>query len=365
MIIDELNVYHVAMPLIDPWITSYGADYEIHSILIHSKSEHHETWAETCGLELPTYSYESANSIYYNITEIFGEKIIGKDYQSSKDLNNDLSIYKGNPFAKAGLDITWWNLKSKMSGTPLHKLIGGTRDKVIAGADFGVEKDIDTLLAKIQIAVDNNTPRIKLKIKKTWDSEVLEAVNSTFPNSIFHVDCNGGYSLDDLDFLKSIDKYGLAFIEQPLASDDLIDHSKLSKIIETPICLDESINGVERTKQAIEIEACKYINIKPGRVGGITNSLEINKLSEDAGIPVWIGGMLESALGVSTCIALATLDNFTYPGDLFPSDRFYTDDLCKPENNYSAKYTFEPVNKLPEPDKNLLKKYTVKSSTVK
>ena len=365
MNIDELSVYHVAMPLIDPWITSYGADYEIHSILLHSKSGNNEAWAETCGLELPTYSYESANSIYYNITEIFAKSIVGKNYETSEDINKELRVYKGNPFAKAGLDITWWMLKSNIEKKPLYELIGGTRKKVISGADFGVEDDIDTLISKIQIAVDKKTPRIKLKIKKGWDIDVLESVCSTFPNSVFHVDCNGGYTLDDLEFFKVIDKHGLAFIEQPLASDDLIDHSKLAKIIDTPICLDESINSVERAKQAIEIEACKFINIKPGRVGGITNSLEINKLAEESEIPVWVGGMLESALGVSICIALATLDNFTYPGDLFPSDRFYKNDLCKPENRYSSPYYFEPVSTNPIPDEDLLKKYTIKSKKIR
>ena len=115
MKIEELNIYHVAMPLIDPWITSYGADYEIHSILINAKTDEHEAWSETCALELPTYSYESANSIFYNITEIFGKKVLGNEYQSSKDLNDDLKVYKGNPFAKAGLDIAWWNLKSEIT----------------------------------------------------------------------------------------------------------------------------------------------------------------------------------------------------------------------------------------------------------
>ena len=365
MKIEELHIYHVAMPLIDPWITSYGADYEIHSILINGVSNGYDAWSETCALELPTYSYESANSIYYNISEVFGKKIIHNEYETPGKLNDDLGLYKGNPFAKAGLEILWWTLSSEIDNIPLHKLIGGTRNQVQAGADFGVEKDIDTLLEKIQQAVDNNTPRVKLKIKKGWDKQVLEAVSTTFPNTLFHVDCNGGYSLDDLDFFISIDKIGLAFIEQPFETEDLIDHAKLSKILETPICLDESINSVKKAKQALEIEACKYINIKPGRVGGITNSLEINSLAEEKGIPTWIGGMLESALGVSICIALATLNNCTYPGDLFPSSRFYKNDLCDPNNNFKSPYIFEPSAKLPKPNKEFLQKYTVKETHLK
>ena len=227
-----------------------------------------------------------------------------------------------------------------------------------------MEKDIDTLLEKINLAIENKAPRIKLKVKKGWDFDVIDAVKSSFPKSIFHIDCNGGYSLEDLNFFKSIDKYQLAFIEQPLPFDDLLDHSKLAKNISTPLCLDESINSVERARHAIEINACKYINIKPGRVGGLTNSIEINKLAENAGIPVWVGGMLESALGASICISLATLDNFTYPGDLFPSERFYNDDLCKPENKFDSPYIFKPLNKMPVPDEDLLKKYTVKSKII-
>tara|TARA_Y100000996_G_scaffold172849_1_gene134329 strand:+ start:218 stop:1315 length:1098 start_codon:yes stop_codon:yes gene_type:complete len=361
---DEIKIYHVAMPLIDPWVTSYGEDYEIHSVLVNVKSDDYSAWSETCALELPTYSYESASSIFYNISEVFGPSILSKNLETSNDLVNQLSIYKGNPFAKAGLDIAWWNLKSEISNTPLYVLLGGNNKKVIAGADFGVEKDIDTLLKKINIAVQNKAPRIKLKVKKGWDLDVIEAVKKSFPKSIFHIDCNGGYSLDDLDFFKSIDKYQLAFIEQPLSHDDLIDHSKLAKSISTPICLDESINSIEKAKKAIEINACKYINIKPGRAGGLTNSLEINRLCENAGIPVWVGGMLESALGASICIALATLNNFTYPGDLFPSNRFYKEDLCQPENKFESPYVFKPLDKLPIPDQNLLKKYTIKSKKI-
>ena len=361
---DEIKIYHVAMPLIEPWITSYGSDYEIHSILINVKSNNYSAWSETCALELPTYSYESANSIFFNISEIFGPSLIKKNFETPYEVIKELSIFKGNPFAKAGLDIAWWNLKSEITNTPLHILLGGSRDLVVAGADFGVEKDIDTLLEKINLAVENKAPRIKLKVKKGWDFDVIDAVKSSFPKSIFHIDCNGGYSLEDLNFFKSLDKYQLAFIEQPLSFDDLLDHSKLAKYISTPICLDESINSVERARQAIEINACKYINIKPGRVGGLTNSIEINKLAENAGIPVWVGGMLESALGASICISLATLNNFTYPGDLFPSERFYKKDLCKPENKFDSPYIFKPLNKMPSPDDELLKKYTVKSKVI-
>ena len=358
--IDEIHIFHVAMPLKDPWITAYGADFDTHSILLKLTSGNNIAWAETCSLELPTYSSESANSVFHNISEVFSPKILGNDYESSEQLNNDLKIYKGNPFAKAGLDIGWWCLLSQTNNLPLHDLFGGKRKEVIAGADFGVEDSIDILIEKIQVAIDNNAPRVKLKVRKGWDLEVLKAVKSTFPDTLFHIDCNSGYTLEDIDFFKSIDAMGLAFIEQPLSNEDIFDHSKLAREIDTPICLDESINSVDRARQAIEIGACEYINIKPGRVGGITNSLKINEISEQAGIPVWIGGMLESALGVAICIELATLANFTYPGDLFPSSRFYANDLFEPYNEFKSPYLFDPITNLPKPNEKLLKKFTVK-----
>ena len=151
MKIDEIHIYHVAMPLIDPWVTAYGADYDTHSILLKLISGNDVAWAETCSLELPTYSSESVNSVFYNLSEVFSPKILGNDYESSDQLNNDLKIYKGNPFAKAGLDIGWWCLLSKINNLPLHDLIGGKRKEVVAGADFGVEDSIDILLSLIHI----------------------------------------------------------------------------------------------------------------------------------------------------------------------------------------------------------------------
>ena len=178
--------------------------------------------------------------------------------------------------------------------------------------------------------VDAGFPRIKLKAAPGWDLEMLQIVTSTFPDTTFHIDCNSGYTLDDLPFFKAIDGMGLAFIEQPLAYNDLLDHAELARQIGTPICLDESIVDPRTAEQALRIGACRYINIKPGRIGGLTNALAVHDMARDAGVPVWVGGMLESALGGSICVELATLENFTYPGDLFPSSRFYRRDLSQP-----------------------------------
>ena len=194
---------------------------------------------------------------------------------------------------------------------------------------------------------------------------MLRVVTSTFPDMTFHIDCNSGYSLDDLEFFKAIDGMGLAFIEQPLCYADILDHAELARHIETPICLDESAYSVKAVEQAIQVGACEYVNIKPGRIGSLANAIAVHDLCQNEGIPVWIGGMLESALRGALCVELATLPNFTYPGDLFPSSRFYTQDLSDPPLELTPGKTFEPFDgPLPAPVPARLEKVTVRSKSV-
>ena len=348
------------MPLIYPWRTAYGEDPAIHSVLVKATSGDHTAWSESSPLYAPLYLTESAGSVFYNVTEFLGPHVVGREYESAKEINERIAIFKGNSFAKGAVEMTWWTLQSSLTETPLHQLLGGATREVSAGADFGIQDSIDMLLESVQGAVDAGFPRIKLKVKPGWDLEVLKAVTTTFPRMTFHIDCNSGYTLDDLPFFKAIDGMGLAFIEQPLHYADVLDHAELSRQIETPICLDETIVSVKAAEQAVQVKACEYINIKPGRVGGLHNSIAIHDLARDAGIPVWVGGMLESAVGAAVCVELATLDNFTYPGDLFPSSRFYTQDLADPPLELTPRVTFEPITGgLSEPDPDRLQKATV------
>ena len=366
MRIDRLDVYQAALPLIYPWRTAYGEDPDSHTILIKATSDGHTAWAESTPLCFgPTYLPESAVSVFFHVTEFFGPHVIGREYDTAKALRDRLGVFKGNSFAKAAIEFCWWTLQSEMTGTPLHRLLGGETREVPAGADFGVQDSIDMLLGNIQGAVDSGFPRIKLKVRKGWDLEMLRAVRTTFPDMTFHIDCNSGYTLDDLPFFKAIDGLGLAFIEQPLDYADVLDHAELARQIETPVCLDESIVSVRATEQAIRIGACKYINIKPARVGGLSNAVAIHDIARDAGIPVWVGGMLESSLGAAICVELATLPNFTYPGDLFPSSRFYTQDLADPPLEITEQHTFRPfTGRLPEPDPERLASLTVRSKSI-
>ena len=366
MLIERLDVYYIVMPLLYPWRTAYGEDADIHSVLVKAtSSDGTEAWAESTPFFAPTYMPESAGSVFYHVSEVFGPHIVGREYETAAELNSRLQVFKGNSFAKAAIEIAWWTLQSRITSTPLHRLLGGQTRDIVAGADFGIQDSFDMLVGNIQQAVDAGFPRIKLKVGRGWDLEMLQVVTSTFPRTTFHIDCNSGYTLDDLPFFKAIDDMGLAFIEQPLHYTDILDHAELAKQIQTPICLDETIVDVRSAEQAIRLGACRYINIKPGRIGGLSNALAVHDMARDAGIPVWVGGMLESAVGGAICVELASLENFTYPGDLFPSSRFYRQDLSNQPLELASGTVFKPfTGDLPVPDAERLTRQTLRHRSI-
>jgi O-succinylbenzoate synthase len=368
LIIDRIELFHVAMPLISPWRTAYGEDAEIHSLLCRMSSGSVDAWGESSPLAAPCYSPEWSGSAFLTARDWFAPAIVRQEIASGAQLQAKLAIYKGNPFAKAALDCAWWSLQSRLQGTPLHKLLGATRSEVPVGADFGVLDSLDELLADIGKAVDMRFPRIKLKYRPGWDLPMLRAVRAAFPRQTFHIDCNSGYRLSDLAMFRQLDAFDLAMIEQPLEHDDLTDHARLQREIRTPICLDESVAHPRHAERAIALGSCRFINIKPGRVGGLTNAVAIHDLCSAAGIPCWVGGMLESAVGAAQCIALAMLDNFSYPADIFPSSRFYREDLAKPEIALGRLPTNVPsvtaLENLPEPVPRLLQQRTVRHAVI-
>ena len=353
MRIDRIELFHVAMPLIYPWKTAYGEDAAIHSVLCRLTSGSVDAWGESAPFAAPCYSPEWAGGIFAVNREWLAPAIIGKEIATGDELQQHLAVYKGNPFAKAVLDTAWWALQSRIDNRPLHELLGATRNEIPVGADFGVMDSIDDLLSAVGKAVDDNFPRIKLKFRPGWDVPMLEAVRKQYPDFPFHIDCNSGYRIADADLFRDIDRFGLAMIEQPLQHDDLVDHAELQRRIETPVCLDESITHPRQVEQAIALKSCRFVNVKPGRVGGLTNAVKIHDLCRDAGIPCWVGGMLESAVGSSLCVSLGMLDNFTYPGDIFPSSRFYHADLADPPLKLTPLSDGTPgvraLDELPEP----------------
>lgn len=329
MRIERIELYLVAMPLIEPWRTAYGEDAAIHAILCRMSSGSIHGWGESAPFAAPCYSPEWAGGAFALCRDWLAPALLHQEIATGQDLQSRLAHFKGNPFAKAALDTAWWSLASRRSGTPLHTLLGASRNEVPVGADFGVTDRLEDLLPQVAAAIEQGFPRVKLKFRPGWDLPMLEAVRAQHPRHPIHIDCNSGYRLSDLPLFRSVDELGLEMIEQPLAHNDLLDHAKLQERIRTPVCLDESITSLVQAEQAIELGSCRYVNIKPGRVGGLTNAVAIHDACAQAGIPCWVGGMLESATGAAHCIALAMLDNFTYPADIFHSSRFYHEDLAE------------------------------------
>ena len=342
MYIDALDIYYVTHPLIEPWTTAYGSDPVIHSVMVKMTSGSETAWSESTPFMAPTYSPECAFGAYHVASEFLAPLVLHKSFDSAEEINNAMGIIKGNPFAHAAIEIAWWTLESKLSKTPLHTLLGGTDDEIDVGADFGRQASIDILLERIDGAINAGFKRIKLKAMPGWDLDMLKAVRSTYPKFTFHIDCNSGYTLNDIKLFKEIDKLGLAMIEQPLFHADVVDHATLQKQLDTPICLDESISSPYMAEKAVELGACKIINIKPGRCGGLYNSKKINEIAAQAGIGCWIGGMLESSVGAGICLELASMSNMVYPSDLFPSKRFYTQEISDNEVVFSSPAKMKP-----------------------
>jgi O-succinylbenzoate synthase len=327
MQISGIEIHHISRPLVTPFNTAFADTYTIDGIVVRLESDGVFGWGEADPWGGPFYSGEWAKGAFELARSWLAPRLIGRDISSGEELQGLLSPIKGNYFAKSAFDLAWWDLKARQEGVPLWQLLGGQGPIVEVGADFGVMETPGLLLKEIEKAVEDGYPRVKLKVKPGWDVDVMRLVRKTFPDTVFHVDCNSGYTLEDIQVFHDFDEMGLAFFEQPLTHDDLVDHAELARQVKTLICLDESITTPRRATQAIEMGACGMINIKCGRTGGVTNSVKILNVAREAGIPCWIGGMAESSIGASHCLALATLPGMGYPHDIFPTDRFFARDL--------------------------------------
>ena len=331
MLIEEIELYHVAMPLKEPWRTAFSEETEIDTVLVRIQSGGEDGWGETAPYRLPQFSPEWASGAFALLRDAMAPALIGKSIDSGEALQRVLAPLKGNQFAKAGLDNAWWDLAAIIAGKPLWQMIGGKGPRALVGADISVMENLDDLVAAVGKAQEDGFQRTKLKFRRGWGLEMVARVREAFPEAVLHVDCNSAFTLDDIAMFRELDRFDLAMIEQPLAYDDLIDHARLQSELKTPICLDESITSLDRARKAIDIGAGRWINIKAGRVGGLTNAIAIHDLCATRNIPCWIGGMLESAVGQGPSLALSTLANVKYPCDVFPTSRLYETDLSEPE----------------------------------
>jgi O-succinylbenzoate synthase len=336
MRIDAIILRELHMPLVRPFETSFGVTRERRILLAEIHSEGLVGWGECTAGEHPFFSGESTDTAWQVITQELGPMLAAETPEHGGECPRIFRQVRGNDMAKATLENAIWDIEAQREGIPLSLLIGGVREKIPCGVSIGIQNSIPSLLAIIERELAAGYRRIKLKCKPGWDTEVFEQVRNRWPEISLSCDANSAYRMRDLDHIVSFDGFDLLMIEQPLWHDDFYFHSMLQKRIETPICLDESIRNRRDALAAIEMESCKIINIKLGRVGGFSEAIAVHNAALERGTPVWCGGMLESGIGRSHNIALSTLENFSLPGDVSASARYFADDIIEPEVTVSS-----------------------------
>jgi len=324
------------LPLREPFETSFGSIDSRLIFLVRVEADGLDGWGEVVAAEEPFYSYETVGTSAHVIRDYLAPAMMSRPLSGLEDLAARFAQFKGHNMAKAGLELAYVDLLAKSKDKSLSALIGGTLDRVRVGVSLGIQPTLDKLLLRIERYLGLGYQRIKIKIKPGWDVDVVEQVRKKYPSTMLSVDANSAYTLKDADHLRELDDFDLLMIEQPLEHDDLVDHAKLQAQLKTAICLDESITSFRRAQQALELESCRLINIKVGRVGGYSQALQIHDLCLSRGVPVWCGGMLESGIGRAHNLAIASLAGFTLPGDISASSRYFEKDLIIPEVTIAA-----------------------------
>ena len=329
--IDGVELRLVRLSLVEPFETSFGKIDSRLIFLVSLTAGGLRGWGEVVAAEKPLYSYETVGTAFHVIKDFLAPALLSDSLTSINDLAQRFSRFRGHNMAKAGLELAFMDLLAQLNSQSLSAQIGGERKTIPVGVSLGIQPTITALLKRVDRYLGLGYQRIKLKIKPGWDLDVVDEVRRTHPNILLSVDANSAYTLSDVKHLRRLDDYDLLMIEQPLQNDDLIDHAKLQRLLQTSICLDESIVGQRQANAALDLESCRIINIKIGRVGGYSEALAIHDLCAGRNIPVWCGGMLESGIGRAHNIALASLAGFTLPGDISASARYFERDLISPE----------------------------------
>jgi O-succinylbenzoate synthase len=331
MKIERIELRHVKLILVSPFVTSMGTEYDEEHIIVRVDADGVTGWGESVAEGTPFYSYETVPTAWHILQDFLIPSVLGKNFESVDEAIAGYAKVRGHMMAKAGIEAALWDAFAKSKGISLSQMLGGTRKKIDVGVSIGIQDSVGGLIKKVEGYLAEGYKRIKIKIAPGLDMQFVEALRKEFPTLMLQVDANSAYTLDDIELFKKMDHYNLSLIEQPLGYEDIYDHSKMQRELKTPICLDESIHSLDDTRAAIELESCKIINIKPGRVGGFTESKLIHDYCASKNIPVWHGGMLESGIGRAGNVALASLSNFTLPGDISASKRYYKTDIVDPE----------------------------------
>lgn len=329
MKLDRVTLHYMALPYLIPFETSFSREYENHFVVVEVESEGVVGYGECVADVTPLYSEETTAMAFQLLADFLVPYAFGQELNHPADVTDWFRPVRRNKMAIGGLECAIWDLWAKRQNQTLSQAIGGVRQQVKAGVSVGIN-EIPTTLRHIEGYLAEGYHRIKVKIKPGHDVKLIAAIRERFGDVPLMADANSAYTLADVETLKQLDQFNLMMIEQPLGHDDIIDHAQLQPHLKTPICLDESIHSPEDARKAIELGACRIINIKIGRVGGLHEAKRVHDVCQERNVPVWCGGMTESGIGRAHNIAVATLPNFTIPGDISASSRYWREDIIQP-----------------------------------
>lgn len=328
----EVTLRHLQMEMKSPFSTSFGTFQTKDFILLEARDEQGTVgYGESVAFSSPWYNEETFKTNWHMLEDFLIPMLLGKELQHPDEVSDLFSAIRKNNMAKSTIEGAVWDIYAQQTNQSLTQALGGTKDQIDVGISIGIQDSVEELIEVVRGYVEEGYKRIKVKIKPGWDVDVMRRLREAFPDVAIMADANSAYRLEDVELLKQLDAFDLTMVEQPLASDDIIDHATLQKQLSTPICLDESIHSLEDARKAVELGSTKIINIKIGRVGGLTEAKRIHDYCMEKGIPVWCGGMLEAGIGRAHNVALTTLPNFILPGDTAGSSRYWEKDIITPE----------------------------------
>jgi O-succinylbenzoate synthase len=339
MRVEAITLRELKIPLVHFFETSFGRTYTRRILLVTVHGDGLEGWGECVAGEGPYYSEEYIEDAWDVATRYLAPALLGKTLQTGREVPALLSRVREHRMAKAALENAAWDAEAQEKGIPLWQLLGGTQREIACGVSIGIQDSHEQLLQQIATELAAGYQRIKIKVKPGWDVEVLEKIRARWPDITLSCDANSAYTLADRQHLKDFDRFQLLMIEQPLWSDDFYFHARLQQQLHTSLCLDEAIRSARDAEAALELGACRIINIKVGRVGGFSEAIAVHDVAHRFGVPVWCGGMLESGIGRSHNVALSTLPNFKLPGDVSASKRYWKEDIIDPEVEVSRQGT--------------------------
>jgi O-succinylbenzoate synthase len=368
MHIESITLRELHMPLVHFFETSFGRTTERRVLLVELELDGVTAWGECVAGEHPYYSEEAIETAWYVIQEELVPMLLGRSVGSGREVPALMQRVRGHRMAKAALENAVWDGEAQIRHVPLWKLLGGSRTEIACGVSLGIQDTPEQLLDKVEAELDAGYQRIKVKCKPGWDVQIFHRIRQRWPNILLSCDANSAYTLADAEHLKEFDQFNLLMIEQPLWNDDFYFHAALQRELKTPICLDEAIHHARSAQAAIELKSCGIINVKVGRVGGFSEAIAIHDVAQRNKIPVWCGGMLESGIGRAHNVALSTLPNFSLPGDVSASKRYWKEDIVEPEVTVSQDGTIKISNQAGrryEVRTDLVERLTIRKKTIR